>query len=168
MKIQKNKVVHLSYVLRKDSAEGDVIEVADEQHPLVFLFGSGQLLPAFEANVEGLAEGEHTDFALKSEEAYGEINENAVVELSIDAFKVEGQIDREMIQNGKPISMKDNEGHVHQGIIQKVGLETVIVDFNHPMAGQNLHFAIRVVALRDATETEIEHGHVHGPGGHQH
>lgn len=168
MQIEKNTVVSLSYTLKADNSEGEIIEVAKETDPLVFLYGTGNMLPRFEENLAKLKTGDDFEFRLESVDAYGEYDDNAVIDLDIDIFRIDGKIDEEMLAIGNMIPMRDSEGHMLQGRVLAVTPESVKMDFNHPMAGQNLHFTGSILDVREATAEEISHGHVHGHGGHHH
>jgi len=169
MEISKNKVVSLTYTLRDGGATGNVVEVADEQNALTFIYGAGMMLPSFEMNISELEAGKDFSFLLKAAEAYGEFNPEALIEVAKEAFAgEEGAVNEELIQIGKPVMMHDEQGHRMQATIVGVTADKVKLDFNAPMAGKDLHFTGKVVAVREATESELKHGHVHGPGGHQH
>jgi FKBP-type peptidyl-prolyl cis-trans isomerase SlyD len=168
MQILPNKVVSLSYTLKLNDANGEVIEVADNSNPLVFIYGTGNMLPRFEENLSTLAAGDPFEFTLASHDAYGEFDLDAVIELSKDIFRVDGQIEEGLLEVNSIIPMQDNEGHVLQGKIVSVDLGSVRMDFNHPMAGKTLHFNGTILDVREATADELSHGHVHGEGGHQH
>ncbi|MDD3743179.1 MAG: peptidylprolyl isomerase [Lentimicrobiaceae bacterium] len=168
MTISKNKVVSLTYELKLDNNQGQVIDKADKEQPLVFLFGAGNLLPKFETNIESLNVNDNFEFTLSSDDGYGEVNTQAVIDLPIDIFKVDGEIDEQMLQVGNYIPMQDDEGNPLEGKVVEVGESQVKMDFNHPLAGKVLHFTGKVIDVRDATEEEISHGHVHGAHGHQH
>jgi FKBP-type peptidyl-prolyl cis-trans isomerase SlyD len=162
MEITKDKVVSITYELRKDDAEGEVVEQVTSENPLTFLFGAGGMLPKFEENLGGMKVGDAFKFGLNSEDAYGPIVENAVVDVPLDVFKVDGVIDQNMLQIGNMVPMMDNSGNRLNGQIQEINDTAVKMDFNHPMAGKNLFFAGSVTEVRDATEEELSHGHVHG------
>ncbi len=168
MQIQKHTVVSLLYTLRENNASGEVIEVVQKEQPFTFLYGVGQLLPLFEDNIKGLEVGNNFAFSIEAAQAYGEMNPNAIVQLPIETFIVNGELATDLLQVGSTIPMRNEEGHLMQGQVLEVTEQFVKMDFNHPMAGKNLHFTGEVVALREAEETEIAHGHVHGPGGHHH
>ncbi|HOI86358.1 MAG TPA: peptidylprolyl isomerase [Lentimicrobium sp.] len=168
MIISKNKVVSLSYELKLDNAAGETVDKADASQPLVFLYGAGNLLPKFESNIADLKVNDNFEFTLDSEDGYGPVIGEAVVELPIDIFMVDGKIDPEMVQVGNVVPMQDNEGRPLDGLIVEVTDEKVKMDFNHPMAGKTLHFSGTILEVREATTEEISHGHVHGPQGHQH
>ena len=168
MKIGKNKVVGMTYILSKDNVEGELVQEVSKDKPFVVLFGVGALLPKFEKNLEGLAAGDTFNFALSSEEGYGEKTPEAVVDLDKKIFEVEGKIDEEFLKVGATIPMQNEQGQPLNGLVMEVAENTVKMDFNHPLAGQGLFFTGEVVEVREASAEEIEHGHVHGAGGHQH
>ncbi len=168
MQITNNTVVSLSYTLKQDDANGAVIEVAKDSEPLVFIFGAGNMIPKFEENLSTLKSGDSFEFTLVSAEAYGEFEAEAIIDLDKEIFSVDGAVDQEMLAIGNVIPMRDNEGHMLQGKVISVTDEAVRMDFNHPMAGKNLHFSGMILSVREATADELNHGHVHGDGGHQH
>jgi FKBP-type peptidyl-prolyl cis-trans isomerase SlyD len=168
MEIKNNTVVQLNYKLQKDNDKGILVEDTYGKDPLTFIYGIGQMIPAFEANLKGKNPEDTFSFGIEATEAYGQHHEDAVVELPIESFKVNDEIDHEGIRPGRIITMQDNTGQRHTGKIIKSELTAVTVDFNHPMAGQNLFFSGEILSVRNATESELDHGHVHGPGGHQH
>lgn len=163
MKIDNNKVVTLVYQLQEDSQEGAVVEKVEKEKPFVFLYGSGHMLPKFEDNLEGLQPEEKFEFEIKSDDAYGEIQDNAIVDVPKNLFEVDGELREDLLQVGQMIPMEDNEGNQLNGIIQEVGDTAVKMDFNHPMAGKGLYFTGSIIDVRDATKEELDHGHVHGP-----
>lgn len=168
MKVGKNKVVTLTYELRYENEKGDVIQKVDDNRPFVHLFGIGTLLPAFEENLSGLQTGDDFSFYLTSEESYGESSEEAILELDKSMFEIDGVIDEEFVAVGKSIAMQDQDGHPVDGIVLAIKDKTVIMDFNHPLAGESLYFSGKITDVRTASEEELSHGHVHGEGGHQH
>ena len=168
MQIKKDTVVSLSYILKQDDANGTVIEIAKESDPLVFLYGAGQMIPRFEEYLDNLEKGDNFEFTLVSEDAYGDLEEDAVIDLDKQIFSIDGIIDEEMLAIGSMIPMRDNDGHMLQGKVVAVTNESVRMDFNHPMAGKTLHFSGQIIEVREATTDELSHGHVHGDGGHKH
>lgn len=168
MNVSQNKVVSLTYELKLENASGEVVDIATASEPLVFIFGIGSLLPKFEANIFNLKAKDNFEFSLSSAEAYGDFSEEAIVSLPIDIFMIDGKIDPDMLRIGNVIPMQDNEGHPMEGVVKSVEKETVVMDFNHPLAGKNLFFTGSILELREATPEEISHGHVHGPHGHHH
>ena len=135
MVVENDKVVSLIYELRLDSSEGDVIESLKQDNPLTFLFGAGNLLPKFEEYIDGLKIGDKFDFDLEAKEAYGEVNEEAVVNVPLAAFEVNGAIDNSLLTIGNTIPMRDNAGNRLNGVVKEVTNEAVVMDFNHPLAG---------------------------------
>ncbi len=167
MKVEKNNVVALSYILYKNDEKGEILEVCKPEKPLEFVFGSGLLLPKFEENIVNLDEGDDFDFVLAPGEAYGERVEDAVVEISMDIFKVEGVVQKDILFVGSEIPMRDNQGNPLTGKVVKVdeGKNVVVMDFNHPLAGINLYFSGKIESVRVATEEELAHGLHRGCGG---
>ncbi len=163
----KAKVISLTYELRAGSAQGDLIENADKANPAQFLFGTGNLIPDFENNVGSLNQGDAFEFTIQSDNAYGPVNREAVVDLPKSVFVIDGELASDMLEIGNLVPMRDQEGNPLNGKVVEVGEETVKMDFNHPLAGMDLHFKGEVLKTRDATEEEVTHGHVHtGQDGH--
>ncbi len=161
MKIEKNKVVSVTYDLRTEGFDSQIIESATEENPLRFIFESGMMLPAFEEKLAGKEEGETFQFQLSPEEAYGEVNQDNIIDLPKKAFELDGKIEEGLLTVGNIIPMQDENGNQFEGIVAKVEGETVTMDFNHPMAGQTLYFIGKIIEVRDATPEELDHGHVH-------
>ena len=168
MQITKNTVVSLSYVLKRDDANGEIIEETKAGDPLVFLYGNGQMLPKFEEYLSTLSAGDTFEFTLTSDDAYGEMDPDAIIDLEKSIFTVDGKTDDEMLSIGNVIPMRDDQDHMLQGIVVSVTDDLVRMDFNHPMAGNMLHFKGSVIEVRPATDEELSHGHAHGAGGHHH
>ncbi|MDX2003517.1 MAG: FKBP-type peptidyl-prolyl cis-trans isomerase [Chitinophagales bacterium] len=168
MKIEKDTVVSLTYELKAGDAQGPVVEKVDESAPFVFLFGSGHLLKDFEDNLMGLEPGKSFEFTINSDNAYGAFSDDAVIDIPKNVFEVDGRIEDGLLNEGNYLTLEDQHGNPLRGKVTQVGNENVKMDFNHPLAGHDLHFKGGVVDVRKATETEIAHGHVHGPGGHHH
>ena len=154
MKIDKNKVVSIHYTLRNN--EGKVLDSSEGRDPLNYIQGTGQLIPGMEEALEGKASGDKFEINVKPEKGYGTRNESLVVEVPRTAF---GKND---VQKG--MQFQTEKGDVVT--VTDVGKEKVTVDANHPLAGEDLNFSVEVMEVRDATPTELEHGHVHGPGDH--
>ena len=148
MKIEKNKVVSLSYTL---TVEGDTIETVNAENPLKFIFGTGYLLPKFEENVLNKVVGDTFDFTLSAKEGYGEVSSDAIVELPIDMFKVDGKIEDGLLTVGNVLPMQDSDGNRLQGTIDEIKDSVVVMNFNHPLAGSELHFKGAVVEVREST-----------------
>lgn len=163
MKIQPNSVVALTYELHTTNEEGKqvFVEKADEQNPLVFLYGVGMMLPKFEEYLAGLEVGAEYGFELSAADGYGEIDPGAFADLPKDMFK---EVDLPNV--GDVIPLQDNQGNQFRAGVTAVHDDTIAVDLNHPMAGKNLVFTGKIIAVREATQDELNHGHAHGIDGH--
>jgi FKBP-type peptidyl-prolyl cis-trans isomerase SlyD len=172
MNIAKNSVVALSYTLKvrtNASPKERHVEETTPERPFVFIYGAGMLLPDFEKNLTSKKARDKFNFFIAAENGYGIQNDKYVMNIPIDSFKnAEGTLDLNEIKVGHILTMNDDKGNQMQGTILEVTAEHVRMDFNHPLAGHELHFTGEVLDVRAATEEEISHGHVHGPGGHQH
>lgn len=166
MKIEKNNVVSLTYILRKNDNAGEILEECTTARPLEFVFESGIMLPHFEKNISGLVSGSPFEFTLTPDQAYGEVNEAAIVDVSRDIFIIDGVMRDDLLEVGKTIPMRDNSGNPLNGKIVEVDVvgNKVIIDFNHPLAGSTLHFTGKIEDVREATADEIAYG-LHGQGG---
>ena len=158
MKIEKNRVVALSYTLVVDGA---VADQATAEHPLEYIHGTGMLLPRFEEEVAGKEPGEDYAFTLSPEEGYGVHNPAHVFDIPITAFAIDGQIRHDLLVVGRTIPMLNQAGQVVQGTVAAVKEDAVSMDFNHPMAGKTLNFSGKVVSVREATQKELTEG-LHG------
>jgi FKBP-type peptidyl-prolyl cis-trans isomerase SlyD len=165
MEIEKNRVVSLHYKLKEGSEEGNLVEETFGGDPLLFLFGVGQMLPEFESNLEGKKAGDEFAFSISSENAYGTYNEDAVLLLDKSTFEVDGKIDESLLKIGNVIPMSDPEGNQLHGTVKSVTDQGVQMDFNHPMAGVDLYFTGIIESVREATPTELQHGHANVNGG---
>lgn len=158
LKVADNVVVSMEFVLK---VEGEVIEDSSTSEPLQFLQGSGQVLPALEGQLYGMAVGDHKEITLTAAEGYGEIDEDAYSDVPRSDFPKEIPL-----QPGIELQLKDEDDEVHYARIEKVDPRYVRLNFNHALAGKVLNFNVRIVALRNASAEEIEHGHAHA--GHEH
>ncbi|PLX12955.1 MAG: peptidylprolyl isomerase [Marinilabiliales bacterium] len=145
MKISSGVKAKLIYKLKTD--KGKIIEEINDSNPAEFVFGIGQLLPDFEQNLSGLNSGDEFDFSIKAENAYGPIDPYAIFDIPLDTFEVDGKIDEKMIQIGNVLPMTDNEGNKHHGKIIKILKDAITLDFNHPLAGENLNFVGKVISV---------------------
>ena len=166
--IAKEQVVTLNYRLKEGSTEGNLIEETYGKEAMSFIYGVGGMIPKFEEEISELKAGDKFSFTLTPEEAYGELNPEAVVDVPKNIFEVEGKIEEGMLTVGNVIPMSDNQGQRMDGIVKEVSDDTIKMDFNHPLAGVALHFEGDLISTRDASKEELEHGHVHGEGGHKH
>ncbi|MBO3269814.1 FKBP-type peptidyl-prolyl cis-trans isomerase [Hymenobacter defluvii] len=168
--ISPQKVVSITYNLSVTDENGEkrLVESAEVDAPMVFLFGMSGLPEEFENQLSGKQSGDSFSFSLTPEQAYGDYDQQAVVEIPKQVFEIDGQVDADMLQEGNYLPMADNEGNHMQGKVVSIGDEVVQMDFNHPLAGMVMHFDGNVADVRDATPEEMDHGHVHGEGDHDH
>jgi FKBP-type peptidyl-prolyl cis-trans isomerase SlyD len=158
MQIGAKKAVSIHYTLKDDKDE--VIDTSDGSEPLIYLHGEGNIVPGLEKALEGKQPGDEVKATVTPAEGYGDRDERNV--RNIPARKVQGKI-----EPGMMVRLQTEEGPV-SALVTAVKGDYVTVDANHPLAGMTLHFTVKVVEVRDATAEELEHGHVHGAGGHHH
>ena len=130
-----------------------------------FIYGTGYLLPKFEEHILDKEAGDRYDFTLKASEGYGEVNPEDFVELSKDLFKVNGHIEPGLLTVGRILNMQDADGNRFSGSIDEVRENTVVMNFNHALAGADLHFTGAIVSVRRATEEELANGLYADQGG---
>ncbi|MGI6073224.1 MAG: FKBP-type peptidyl-prolyl cis-trans isomerase [Fermentimonas sp.] len=156
MKISDNKYIALSYDLYVgEGEEKELMEQATSERPMEFIYGSKMMLDAFEKELFGLEEGDSFEFQLTPEQSYGDYNDDYVKELSIDLFKINDEFDSNIVREGAFVPMLDSNGNRLMGLVLAVNKETVIMDFNHPLAGENLYFSGNVLEVHEATAEEI-------------
>ena len=159
--IQDGKVVGLAYLL-KDS-QGVLVDQADQLEPFYYIHGQGQIVPGLENALLGLNIGAKKDIEVSPEEGYGEVNPSLVMTVKKSQFP-----GVDTIHSGMQFQARGPEGHGMIFTVVNIENDDVTIDGNHPMAGKTLNFAVEVLSVRDATEEEMSHGHVHGPDGHHH
>jgi len=147
MKITPGMSVALNYTLFLDHINGEMIEKTSVEHPFTFVFKEDEMLPEFENRIEGLAEGDKFSFGLSRNEAYGDYDEERVIEFDKAVFAIEGEIDEDSITEGEIVPMRDENGHEIDGYVLENKTDTVIIDFNHPLAGENLYFEGEVIKI---------------------
>lgn len=157
MKITAQTVVDAEYELyvTGENGEPELMERATPERPLNFIYGVGMMLPKFEAQLANLEQGEAFDFVLECEDAYGEYEDEAVIDLDRSVFEIDGKLDEEMIFEGNVVPLMDSDGNRVQAQIVSVDDKFVRVDLNHPLAGETLHFKGKVLTVREATQEEI-------------
>jgi len=160
MQVTAKKIVAIEYTLKDD--QGQVIDSSQGHDPLVYLHGSNNIIPGLEAALEGKAKGEQVSVRVAPEEAYGPRDEQKIQAVPRDMF---GEHD---VQIGARYNGAGPDGEAVVVTVVAADTDTVTVDGNHPLAGEHLNFDLKIVEVRDASDEEISHGHVHGPGGHQH
>ena len=135
--------------------ERELMERATPERPLQFIFGTDSMLPAFENELNGLGMGDTFRFTLTPENAYGEFNEEHVLELPKSMFEINGKFDTEFVKEGNTIPMIDEAGQRMNGSVLEVKDNIVIMDFNHPLAGETLHFSGKIIEVHDPSTEEI-------------
>lgn len=160
MKIAHEKVVSIHYTLTNQ--EGTVLDSSSGSEPLAYLHGFGNIIPGLENALEGKEMGEKLSVTVEPEQGYGARDEQLVQAVPRSAFK-----GVEELAPGMQFQAQGPQG-TRLVVVTQVAQDIVTVDANHPLAGQILHFEVEVSEVRAATAEEIEHGHVHGPHGHQH
>ena len=160
MKISKHRVAVLDYTLTGD--DGQIID-ASHDGSFVYLHGAGSIIPGLQKALDGRKPGESLRVVIETADAYGERDLGKIQRIPRDRFPPDAELSVGM-------RFQAQSQHGHAQVVTLTGLEgsDVIVDANHPLAGQRLHFAVTVLSVRSAKKEEITHGHVHGPGGHHH
>lgn len=161
MSIGANKVVSVNYILSDD--EGNLIQRTNVDEPFVYLSGNNQILPRLEQAIDSMIIGGKKNIELKSSDAYGDYDDNAVQHVKRQEFP-EGT----NLEEGMEFMANSPDGNPIPFVIKEVSDDDITIDFNHPLAGKNLNFDIELIDVRDATKEELEHGHVHSAGGHHH
>lgn len=154
MTIENGKVVSIHYTLTDD--EGATIDSSDGGDPLTYLHGSGNIIPGLENALVGKTKGDSLDVSVEPEQGYGPHVPEMVQQVPREAFQGVDQIEA-----GMSFEAAAEDGRTQRVVVTEVTDETVTVDGNHPLAGQNLNFAVTVADIRDASEEEVAHGHVH-------
>lgn len=163
MAIELNTVVTFHY--RVSEAGLGVLENSHQGDPLVYLHGHGQMIRGVEEALAGKQAGDHFSVTVEPERAYGLRQDNAIQRISIN--HVVGGKKNVRYAPGTVVHVNTKDGQ-RTVVVVKTGLKSIDVDTNHPFAGMTLTFDLEVVAVRAATAEEMEHGHAHGVGGHQH
>ncbi len=160
-KVGKNVVVSLQYRLRID--DGTLVEESEQDDPLMYLHGHDNIIPGLERALEGMRVGEKQAVIVEPEDGYGDYDPEDIGELKRSDFPPNVPPTVGMI-----VPIIDDEGNEGEAEVVEVDGDTVVLDFNHPLAGERLHFEIEITGLRDATSEELAHGHVHEAGAHGH
>ena len=150
-----DKVVSLDYTLRLD--DGEVVDSSSGREPLEFIQGQGQIIPGLEKELYGMEVGDEKAVTVKPEEGYGERMADRVQSVPHNAFP-----DDMDLEEGMQVRLQDsNSGQVFEAFVVEIQSESVILDFNHPLAGETLHFDVQIADVREATDDELSHGHAH-------
>ena len=156
MKIETNKFITLAYDLHVgEGDERELMERATKEAPLEFIFGTNSMLQSFESQIEGKSIGDTFTFTLTPDEAYGAYEEEKILELPKSVFQVDGEIDEDILFEGNTVPMMDSDGNKLMGSVIEIKEDVVSMDFNHPLAGETMHFSGNVIDVRDATPEEI-------------
>ncbi|WP_437881457.1 FKBP-type peptidyl-prolyl cis-trans isomerase [Pseudomonas sp. LRF_L74] len=161
MQIAANKAVSIEYTLTNDA--GEVIDSSAGGAPLAYLHGAGNIIVGLEKALEGKQAGDELDVSIEPVDAYGEYSAELVATLNRSMF--EG-VDELAV--GMQFHASGPDGSMQIVTIRDIDGDDVIVDGNHPLAGQRLNFKVKVVDVREAQPEELAHGHIHGEGGHHH
>lgn len=160
MQIADNTVVTIDYTLKDD--DGNILDSSSDGQ-FAYLHGSNNIIPGLENALTGKSSGDEIDVKVSPAEGYGERHDSMVQAVPRDMFDSEQEI-----QVGMQFHAQSPEGEMIVVTVTDVEGDDITVDGNHPLAGKNLNFGVKVVDVREATSEELDHGHVHGPGGHQH
>ncbi len=160
-RIADDMVVGIGYTLHLD--DGEMVDASTDNEPLQYLHGYGEIIPGLEKALLGLGVGDKKEVAIEAEDAYGEYDEEAFQLVPLDVFPEELEL-----EEGMELHMRDSEtGQVLQAFVAEIQDEAVLLDLNHPLAGEKLFFNVEVVSVRPATGEELDHGHAHD-GNHHH
>lgn len=160
MVVAADKVVLIHYTLKDD--EGKVIDSSSGGDPLAYIHGHGNLIPGLEKELEGKGAGDKLSVKIAPADGYGDRDPGLVQRVPRRSFGGAA------VKPGMQFQAQTSSGEARIATVKAVQGDMVTVDMNHPLAGENLNFDVEVTDVRDATEEELAHGHVHGPGGHHH
>jgi len=156
--VQDGTVVSMEYTLHVD---GEQLDTSEGQGPLQFLVGYGNIISGLESEMMGMKIGDSKDVVVQPADGYGEFDEEAFMKVP------RGQFPKDMpMELNAELTVRDDKGEARYARVESIDGDVVTLDFNHPLAGGELHFHVKVVALREPSEEELEHGHVHEAGHH--
>jgi FKBP-type peptidyl-prolyl cis-trans isomerase SlyD len=160
MQIGDRTVVSFHYLLRDDA--GEELESSFGDSPTSYLHGANNIIRGLESAMQGRSAGEQFEVTLSAREAYGERNEALRQRVPVKHLVYKGRL-----QPGRVVQLSTDKG-MRSVTVTKVGRHSADIDSNHPLAGRQLNFLVEIADVREATQEEVDHGHAHGPGGHQH
>ena len=160
MQIKENSVVNIHYTLTNDA--GEVLDSSSGKEPLMYMHGHNNLIPGLEDQLAGKKAGDKFNADVEAEDAYGLHHEEAIQQIPLSALA-----NIPNLEVGMQLQASTDQGPVAVRVAE-INDDHVVLDGNHPLAGQRLHFAVEVMSVRDATPSELEHGHAHGGDGHHH
>jgi FKBP-type peptidyl-prolyl cis-trans isomerase SlyD len=161
MVVAADKVVLIHYTLTND--EGKVIDSSSGGDPLAYIHGHGNLIPGLERELEGKPAGTKLSVKIAPADGYGERDAGLVQRVPKRSFGNTANI-----QPGMQFQAQTSDGHSRVVTVKGIQGDMVTIDGNHPLAGEHLNFDVEITEVREASQEELEHGHVHGPGGHHH
>ncbi len=153
-KVEQDVVVTLQYKLSLD--DGELVEESEQDDPLMYLHGHQNIIPGLEEALEGMSIGEKKNIIVEPEDGYGEYDAEDMGRIERDDLPAEFDPEPGMV-----IEVTDDDGAEAEAVIVEVDDDGILLDFNHPMAGERLHFEVEITGLRAATAEELDHGHVH-------
>jgi FKBP-type peptidyl-prolyl cis-trans isomerase SlyD len=156
--VQDGVVVSMEYTLHVD---GELLDSSEGQEPLQFLTGYGNIISGLEREMMGMKVGDSKDVVVQPSDGYGEFDDEAFMDVPLDQFPKDMKI-----TEGVELTVRDDEGHARYARVEAIANDKATLNFNHPLAGDELHFHVKVIALREPNEEELEHGHVHEAGHH--
>lgn len=159
MQVAAQKVISIEYTLKDD--KGAVIDTSEGRKPLTYLHGTNALVPGLEQALEGKAVGDAIEVSLTPEQGYGQRDPRLIQNIPIR------KLPNGKAEVGMTLNVNTPEGP-RLLVVNAVRGDYATVDANHPLAGMNLHFQVKIAEIREPTEEELQHGHVHGEGGHNH
>jgi len=154
MKIANNCVVSIHYTLT--NGEGEVLDSSAGGEPLSYLHGAGGIIPGLESELAGQSEGDELKVTVQPEDGYGDVNPELLQHVPRSAFEGVKEL-----EPGMQFQAEGPEGEARIIMVQEVEDEQVLINANHPLAGQVLHFEVKVAAVREASAEELDHGHAH-------
>ncbi len=154
MTIAQHKVVTIHYKV-VDAKNEEMIDSSENSDPMTYLHGASNIIPGLEQALEGKAVGDELEVTIKAAEAYGEYSDDRIQQVPIEAFE-----EMEKIEPGMVVTAQTEQGEISL-VVTEVDEATVTVDANHPLAGKSLKFSVTIEAVRDASDEEVAHGHVH-------
>ncbi|WP_433565790.1 FKBP-type peptidyl-prolyl cis-trans isomerase [Nocardia sp. CA-151230] len=161
MSIAADKVVSIEYTLKAD--DGEVLDTSVGEAPLVYLHGADNIVPGLEQALEGKNTGDELVVVVEPEDAYGEYQAELISAVPRDMFEGVDEV-----EPGMEFHAEAPDGDSQIVTVRQVDGDEVTIDANHPLAGQRLHFTVKVIDIRDASEDELAHGHPHGEDDHDH
>ena len=157
--VKDDLVIAMEYTLTVD---GEILDSSEGREPLEFLQGKGNIIPGLEREMTGMEIGESKSVVVAPAEGYGELNEEAFMEIPTNQFP-----EHIPVEVGTELQVQNEEGQPAYARIEEIENNIAVLNFNHPLAGKELNFAVKVVSLREPSEEQLAHGHVHHEG-HEH